>query len=223
MRSRNAAAMSTNLLPFSMYSGRLFQISSNFSGCSDARVATPTPATARPTGRRPVRKRIAPAANEPYISTFFQSIFAPSTSSQYLRSHIRATASSLCCPLALFVLNCWTTNYSAALQPRLVTRVLHGKQTVANVRFKRANETNKHFLGKEKVGVGIGATPTWGYCVCCYQNRRNPSEKVSRIGKININKHLQINSARSNHRVLATLKAENNRKKPLNFLRGRRQ
>ena len=22
--------------------------------------------------------------------------------------------------------------------------------------------------GKKKVGAGIGATPTWGYCVCCY-------------------------------------------------------
>jgi len=21
---------------------------------------------------------------------------------------------------------------------------------------------------KKKVGAGIGATPTWGYCVCCY-------------------------------------------------------
>src|SRR6185437_7481165 len=74
MRSRNAAAMSTNLLPFSMYSGRLCQISSNFSGCSDASVAAPIPATASRAGRRPVRKRIAPAANEPYINTYFQSI-----------------------------------------------------------------------------------------------------------------------------------------------------
>src|SRR5215470_6587678 len=40
---------------------------------------------------------------------------------------------------------------------------------------------------KRKVGAGIGATPTWGYCVCCYQNRRNSPPKVSENFKININ------------------------------------
>jgi len=50
-------------------------------------------------------------------------------------------------------------------------------------------EIKKIGFAKKKVGVGIGATPTWGYCVCCYQNRRNPNEKVSNSFEININKH----------------------------------
>jgi len=27
---------------------------------------------------------------------------------------------------------------------------------------------NTEICRKKKVGAGIGATPTWGYCVCCY-------------------------------------------------------
>src|SRR5258708_34829864 len=32
---------------------------------------------------------------------------------------------------------------------------------------------------KKNVGAGIGAAPTWGYCVCCYLNRRKLHKKVS--------------------------------------------
>ena len=43
IRSRKVDAISTNLLPFSMYSGMRCHNSSNFSGCSAAKVATPIP------------------------------------------------------------------------------------------------------------------------------------------------------------------------------------
>src|SRR5215472_13061387 len=73
--SRKVAAMSITFPPFSINSGIRRQSSSNFSGCSDAKVARPIPATARPAGLRPVMNSKAPAAKEPYIKTFFQSIF----------------------------------------------------------------------------------------------------------------------------------------------------
>src|SRR5262249_661727 len=72
--SRKLAAISINFPPFSMNSGMRRQSSSNFSGCSEARVARPIPATASPAGFRPVRNNKAPAAKEPYIKTFFQSM-----------------------------------------------------------------------------------------------------------------------------------------------------
>jgi|SRR5579864_3246958 len=46
---------------------------------------------------------------------------------------------------------------------------------------------------KKKVGAGIGATPTWGYCVCCYKDRRSGGKKVSAFGEININKYPEVN------------------------------
>ena len=49
---------------------------------------------------------------------------------------------------------------------------------------------------KKKVGAGIGATPTWGYCVCCYLNRRKTRNKVSKFFELNINKRIPLNTTK---------------------------
>src|SRR6266567_3828996 len=52
----------------------------SFSGFCAASVATPIPVATRPADRRPVKNNTAPAANELYISVFFQVISLPSES-----------------------------------------------------------------------------------------------------------------------------------------------
>jgi hypothetical protein len=59
----------------------------------------------------------------------------------------------------------------------------------ANVNFRNDWEVFR----KKKVGAGIGATPTWGYCVCCYLDRRRIAEKVSAFAEINITKYPKVN------------------------------
>jgi len=71
--------------------------------------------------------------------------------------------------------------------------------------------TKRSAVQKRKVGAGIGATPTWGYCVCSYHHRRNPREKVSSRFRININKHIAgfVSSAMNVH-----LPAQHHKKGP---------
>src|SRR5437764_13285413 len=65
-------------LPHERYSGACSHNCSNFSGYSAASVASPTPATARPIGRRPVANRNAPAPSDPKINARFQLFILPS-------------------------------------------------------------------------------------------------------------------------------------------------
>jgi len=50
-------------------------------------------------------------------------------------------------------------------------------QTIRNTKNSNSEAQKLRIAGKnkcqecgdkKKVGAGIGATPTWGYCVCCY-------------------------------------------------------
>src|ERR1700757_394384 len=62
--------------------------SSSLSGCWVANVAAPIAATATPAGRLPLRNSAAPAANDPYMRTFFQSIVS------LLENRLAATGNS---------------------------------------------------------------------------------------------------------------------------------
>ena len=74
---------------------------------------------------------------------------------------------------------------------------MRGDQKGSNGDFRKLRMFGKtlteSWRGKKKVGAGIGATPTWGYCVCCYLDRRRITEKVSAFAEINITKYPKVN------------------------------
>ena len=78
------------------------------------------------------------------------------------------------------------------LQPMIFWRHGHNRgayrarPSSATSQHPESDEPSAKIVRKKNVGAGIGATPTWGYCVCCYQDRRTSAKKVSRFRELNI-------------------------------------